>query len=244
MAVASRPSRRRSTRFDRWIAGRMSSPASARRKIETRLSAFGSGETTPHAPTASAPAARSGPCSTVTPITRMRSATSRTWRTMSMPLPSGRSRSTSTRLIGSRSSASTAAAASATGPTTLTPSPGKPQMSPCASPGPPTTTSTRMSSTIAVPLIASALGCHVLKSPAKSPPGQVDVLHVVARDTDGHDDPSRQSPGRRDQPVPAPARAQPGGLVPVGRRGARRGRRRRTSRSCSRSATPRATGAT
>ena len=53
-----------------------------------------------------------------------------------------------------------------------------------------------------------------------------------------------QSPGRTDEPVPAPAPVQPGRLVPVGPGGARQGRRRRASRSSSRSATPPATGAT
>ena len=41
--VASRPSRRRSTRLERWIAGRISSPANARRNTDTRLSPSGSG---------------------------------------------------------------------------------------------------------------------------------------------------------------------------------------------------------
>ena len=50
--------------------------------------------------------------------------------------------------------------------------------------------------------------------------------------------------GRRDQPLPAPARRQPGRLVPVGRRGVRGGARARQARSCCRSATPPATGAT
>ena len=55
----------------------------------------------------------------------------------------------------------------------------------------------------------------------------------------------RSEPAReRDQPVPAAARPQPGGLVPVGPRGARAARGARTSRSCSRSATRPATGAT
>ena len=47
-----------------------------------------------------------------------------------------------------------------------------------------------------------------------------------------------------DQPVPAPARGQPGGLVALVRGGLRRGRPGATCRSCSRSATPPATGAT
>ena len=47
-----------------------------------------------------------------------------------------------------------------------------------------------------------------------------------------------------DEPVPPPARRQPGRLVPVGGGGARRARARRTGRSCSRSATRPATGAT
>ena len=55
-----------------------------------------------------------------------------------------------------------------------------------------------------------------------------------------HDEPAR----RRDQPLPAAARRQPGRLVGVG--GRRRSRRRggATCRCCSRSATPPATGAT
>ena len=48
----------------------------------------------------------------------------------------------------------------------------------------------------------------------------------------------------RVEPLPAPARREPGGLVPVGRRGARARRAPRTGRSCCRSATRRATGAT
>ena len=56
--------------------------------------------------------------------------------------------------------------------------------------------------------------------------------------------PPHQPPRPRDEPVPPPARAQPGRLVPVGPRGARRGRGPRTSRSCCRSATRPATGAT
>ena len=55
---------------------------------------------------------------------------------------------------------------------------------------------------------------------------------------------SREPTRRRDQPVPAPARRQPGRLVPVGRGGVRAGPGPRTSRSCCRSATRRATGAT
>ena len=53
-----------------------------------------------------------------------------------------------------------------------------------------------------------------------------------------------QPPRRRDQPVPAPARPQPGRLVPVGPRGARPRRASSTGRSSSRSATRPATGAT
>ena len=49
---------------------------------------------------------------------------------------------------------------------------------------------------------------------------------------------------QRDQSVPAPAREQPGRLVPVGPRCARRGPRSSIARSSSRSAMPRATGAT
>ena len=48
----------------------------------------------------------------------------------------------------------------------------------------------------------------------------------------------------RDEPVPPPARREPGRLVPVGRGGASRRPATRTSRSCSRSATRPATGAT
>ena len=59
-----------------------------------------------------------------------------------------------------------------------------------------------------------------------------------------HADRPGQSPGRRDQPVPAPARAQPGRLVSLGSRGARPGPGPRTSRSSCRSATRPATGAT
>ena len=55
---------------------------------------------------------------------------------------------------------------------------------------------------------------------------------------------SREPPRSRDEPVPPPARRQPGRLVPVGRRGVRAGQRTRTDRSCSRSATAPATGAT
>ena len=47
----------------------------------------------------------------------------------------------------------------------------------------------------------------------------------------------------QDQPVPAPARAQPGGLVCVGAGGAGARAARSTSRSCCRSAMPPATGA-
>ena len=55
---------------------------------------------------------------------------------------------------------------------------------------------------------------------------------------------SHEPPRRRDEPVPPPARRQPGGLVPLGRGGARARARARTGRSCSRSATAPATGAT
>ena len=48
----------------------------------------------------------------------------------------------------------------------------------------------------------------------------------------------------RDQPLPAPARPQPGRLVPLGRRRRSARAKPRTSRSSSRSATRRATGAT
>ena len=53
-----------------------------------------------------------------------------------------------------------------------------------------------------------------------------------------------EPPGGRDLALPPPAQGQPGGLVPLGRGGARRAREPRTSRSCSRSATRPATGAT
>ena len=53
-----------------------------------------------------------------------------------------------------------------------------------------------------------------------------------------------QPPRRRDQPVPAPARPQPGRLVPVGPRGADARASSSTGRSSCRSATRRATGAT
>ena len=46
---------------------------------------------------------------------------------------------------------------------------------------------------------------------------------AAARDTGPHGDGTREPPGGRDQPVPPPARPQPGGLVPVGPRGARAG---------------------
>ena len=49
---------------------------------------------------------------------------------------------------------------------------------------------------------------------------------------------------RRVQPVPAPARREPGRLVALGRRGPRPAPAPRTGRCCSRSATRRATGAT
>ena len=55
---------------------------------------------------------------------------------------------------------------------------------------------------------------------------------------------AHQSADPRDQPVPPPARAQSGRLVPVGTGGARRARGARTSRSSSASATRPATGAT
>ena len=54
------------------------------------------------------------------------------------------------------------------------------------------------------------------------------------------DEPARAG----DEPLPPPARRQPGRLAAVGRGGARRGARTRTSRCSSRSATPPATGAT
>ena len=53
-----------------------------------------------------------------------------------------------------------------------------------------------------------------------------------------------QPPRRRDEPVPAPARPQPGRLVSVGPGGAGPARSRATGRSSSRSATRPATGAT
>ena len=56
--------------------------------------------------------------------------------------------------------------------------------------------------------------------------------------------PPREPPGRGEQPLPPAAPAQPGRLVPLGRRGARARARARTSRSSSRSATRPATGAT
>ncbi len=53
-----------------------------------------------------------------------------------------------------------------------------------------------------------------------------------------------EPPGRRDEPVSPPARPQPGGLAPLGPRGAREGAANPIGRSSCRSAIPPATGAT
>ena len=207
----------------------------ARRKTSIRERSRWGGRR-PHAPAARASVAASAPRSWTRRARARRARASRIALTISTPRPSTRSRSTSTR--SARPSRTTLdRLRRVRDGTEDTDRPGgwaSASRSPCVSSGSSSTTRTRICSI--TPDASAANGPQAEWGPAP--------VRRWDREDRSHDRASVEPPRGRDEPLPPPARAQPGGLVPLGRGGARDAPGTRTNPSSCRSATRPVTGVT